>query len=92
MTVKVARKNLKNAAKEEVLLSSTTRGLALSRRFTRLGHNPLDEIRYTKRDSLITNPDGSVVFRMEGIEVPDSWSQLATDILISKYIDRKSVV
>jgi ribonucleoside-diphosphate reductase alpha chain len=34
---------------------------------------------------VITNPDGSVVFKMEGIEVPKGWSQLATDIVVSKY-------
>ncbi len=34
---------------------------------------------------MINNPDGSVVFKMEGAEVPSGWSQLATDIVVSKY-------
>ncbi|MCA9623453.1 MAG: vitamin B12-dependent ribonucleotide reductase, partial [Myxococcales bacterium] len=38
-----------------------------------------------KRTSVITNPDGSVVFKMEGAEIPAEWSQLATDIVVSKY-------
>jgi len=67
------------------------KGLNFQRRFTRKGKDPLDEIVYTKRDSLITNPDGSTVFRMEGAEVPESWSQLATDILVSKYFRKRGV-
>ncbi len=40
---------------------------------------------YERRSSIITNPDGSIVFKMEGAEIPSDWSQLATDIVISKY-------
>lgn len=56
-----------------------------------MGKDPLDDVAYVKRNSLITNPDGSVVFRMEGAEVPESWSQLATDILVSKYFRKRGV-
>jgi ribonucleoside-diphosphate reductase alpha chain len=62
-----------------------SRGLRVPRRFTAPGTDPLDVVSYERRSSTITNPDGSVVFKMEGAEVPASWSQLATDILISKY-------
>ncbi len=72
-------------------LLSKTNGLSIQRRFTKAGVSPLDEIKYIKRDSLITNPDGSVVFRMEGAQVPESWSQLATDILVSKYFRKRGV-
>jgi ribonucleoside-diphosphate reductase alpha chain len=61
------------------------RGVRVERRFTTAGTDPLDTIVYERRSSTITNPDGSIVFKMEGAEVPSSWSQLATDILISKY-------
>jgi ribonucleoside-diphosphate reductase alpha chain len=61
------------------------RGVRIERRFTAAGVDPLDAAVYERRSSTITNPDGSVVFKMEGAEVPASWSQLATDILISKY-------
>ena len=54
-------------------------------RFTTAASDPLDRVVYERRSSTITNPDGSIVFKMEGAEVPSSWSQLATDILISKY-------
>ncbi|MBI5536266.1 MAG: vitamin B12-dependent ribonucleotide reductase [Deltaproteobacteria bacterium] len=64
-------------------------GLSLSRRFTKTGQDPIADITWERRTSVINNPDGSVVFKLEGIEVPAQWSQLATDIVVSKYF-RKS--
>jgi len=66
-------------------------GIPVERRFTHVGGDPLAEIEYTKRSSLITNPDGSVVFKMEDVEVPKDWSQLATDIVVSKYFRKAGV-
>jgi ribonucleoside-diphosphate reductase alpha chain len=59
--------------------------------FTHQGENPLDQVRYVKRTSVISNPDGSQVFRMDAVEVPEGWSQLATDILASKYFRKAGV-
>ena len=39
----------------------------------------------------IKNPDGSVVFRLDGIEVPEHWSQVAADILAQKYFRKAGV-
>jgi ribonucleoside-diphosphate reductase alpha chain len=61
------------------------RGVRVERHFTAAGSDPLDTVVYERRSSIITNPDGSIVFKMEGAEVPAGWSQLATDILTSKY-------
>ena len=70
------------------------RGVAMPRVFTHTGIDPLDAgapgpggvpLSYERRSSIITNPDGSIVFKMEGAEIPAGWSQLATDIVISKY-------
>ncbi|AKF10436.1 vitamin B12-dependent ribonucleotide reductase [Sandaracinus amylolyticus] len=66
-------------------------GLRIARRWTRSGVEPLDEIIYELRDSVITNPDGSVVFEMRGAEIPEDWSQLATDIAVSKYFRKAGV-
>jgi ribonucleoside-diphosphate reductase alpha chain len=63
----------------------TDGGVSIERRFTQPGENPLETASYTRRDSVITNPDGSVVFELRGAEVPEGWSQLATDIAVSKY-------
>jgi ribonucleoside-diphosphate reductase alpha chain len=60
-------------------------GLPVGRHFTQPGENPLETAAYERRNSVITNPDGSVVFELKGAEVPQGWSQLATDIAVSKY-------
>ena len=65
--------------------------MKLTRRFTAAGIDPLDQVEYEKRASVITNPDGSVVFEAKEAEVPKGWSQLATDILISKYFRKAGV-
>ncbi len=65
--------------------------LQLKRRHTKKGVSPLDEIEYETRSAQISNPDGSIVFEMKDVEVPKDWSQLATDILISRYFRRAGV-
>ncbi|RYE81068.1 MAG: vitamin B12-dependent ribonucleotide reductase [Myxococcales bacterium] len=65
--------------------SGKVRGVAMPRHYTQPGIDPLDEVTWEKRTSVITNPDGSVVFKMTGAEIPAGWSQLATDIAVSKY-------
>ncbi len=87
MSVKLAQKS-EGRTKKETRLGA---GIAIDRRFTRPGVNPLDEIEYARRTSVITNPDGSVVFKMDNIEVPKEWSQLATDIIVSKYFRKAGV-
>lgn len=87
MSVKVARRSA--GAEREVIRSGS--GLQFKRQFTQEGINPLDEVRYTYRSSVITNPDGSIVFKMENVEVPETWSQLATDIIVSKYFRKAGV-
>lgn len=67
------------------------KGLVLKRNFTQKGINPLDAIEYERRISRITEPTGEIVFELKNIEVPKSWSQLATDILASKYCRRAGV-
>ncbi|MFO0648526.1 MAG: vitamin B12-dependent ribonucleotide reductase [Polyangiales bacterium] len=60
----------------------------VSRRYTTPGVDPLTAVEYDRRDSVISNPDGSVVFATRGAEIPRTWSQLATDIVVSKYFRR----
>ena len=69
----------------------TAAGLRVPRRFTKPGVNPLDQVRWDKRKTVISNPDGSVVFQMHDVEVPAEWSQLATDIVVSKYFRKAGV-
>ena len=59
--------------------------MKITRQFTTAGQDVYESVEWAKRSSRIANPDGSVVFEMTGAEVPASWSQLATDIMVSKY-------
>ncbi|MCX6140804.1 MAG: vitamin B12-dependent ribonucleotide reductase [Candidatus Kapabacteria bacterium] len=63
----------------------------ISRRFTTSGTSPYDMFRYTLRDSVLRNQGGKEIFRMEKIEVPEAWSQVATDILAQKYFRKAGV-
>ncbi len=67
------------------------KGMKIARRYSQPGTSPLDAIRYERRDSVITNPDGSVVFEMRGAEIPETWSQLASDIAMSKYFRKAGI-
>jgi ribonucleoside-diphosphate reductase alpha chain len=66
-------------------------GATFKPRYTELGADALKNVVWERRQSLITNPDGSVVFKMEGAEIPAEWSQLATDIVISKYFRKAGI-
>ncbi|MEK6969602.1 MAG: adenosylcobalamin-dependent ribonucleoside-diphosphate reductase [Nanoarchaeota archaeon] len=67
------------------------RGLEISRYFTKEGTNPFDLCIYEERSSVIKNPDGSIIFQMDNVEVPRTWSQVATDILAQKYFRKTGV-
>src|SRR3954470_16236680 len=62
--------------------------MLIRRFFTTEGKSPYEGIPFHTVTSEIRNPDGSVVFRQEGMEVPDSWSQVACDVMAQKYFRR----
>ncbi len=65
--------------------------MKITRKFTVQGQDPFATVKWAKRTSKITNPDGSVVFQMDDAEVPETWSQLATDIMVSKYFRKAGI-
>ncbi len=76
------------------IVSSTTlasagtggvRGLTFERRWTKPGVHPYDELTWAIRTASIGNESGKVVFEQPDVEVPESWSQLATNVVVSKY-------
>ncbi len=69
----------------------TGKGLAFQRYFTKQGVNVYDLFKYEKRTSVIRNPAGDAVFEMKNVEVPETWSQVATDILAQKYFRKAGV-
>ncbi|MFN2463662.1 MAG: vitamin B12-dependent ribonucleotide reductase [Candidatus Dormibacteria bacterium] len=60
-------------------------GLKVDRRFTRPGVHPFDEIEWELRSATITNEKGEVVFEQKDVEIPKAWSQMATNVVVSKY-------
>ena len=68
-----------------------SRGLHIARRFTAKGRDIYGMFSFESRHSEIREPDGTVVFSAEGIEVPSTWSQTATDILAQKYLRKSGV-
>ena len=76
-----------NAVRQEQL------GLAMriERRNTTEGQSPYAGIDFRLTTSEIKNPDGSVVFRLENVEIPEFWSQVASDVLAQKYFRKAGV-
>src|SRR5262245_3226835 len=70
---------------------SKSKGLKIKRVYTTPGVDPYDTIEWDRRSSKISNPDGSTVFKLENLEIPKSWTQLATDIIASKYFRKAGV-
>jgi ribonucleoside-diphosphate reductase alpha chain len=65
--------------------------MIITRRYTTDGQDPFAATLFVPRTSRITNPDGSVVFEMKDLQAPESWSQVAVDILAQKYFRRAGV-
>jgi ribonucleoside-diphosphate reductase alpha chain len=60
-------------------------GLQVARRFTTAGVHPFDEVTWERRTASISNEKGEMVFEQRECEVPASWSQMATNVVVSKY-------
>jgi ribonucleoside-diphosphate reductase alpha chain len=65
--------------------------MKVTRRFTHAGTDPYESIRFVERSSEIRNPDGSLVFSMDGVMAPEGWSQVAVDVLVQKYFRKAGV-
>ena len=70
---------------------NSKKGLDFSRHYTQEGVSPYDMFQYEMRTSVIRNPNGEKVFEMNNVEVPEHWSQIATDILAQKYFRKAGV-
>ena len=65
--------------------------MKITRRFTTEGRDAYESVAFRSVSSEIRNPDGSVVFSAENVEVPAEWSQVACDILAQKYLRKAGV-
>jgi ribonucleoside-diphosphate reductase alpha chain len=64
---------------------STVKGLTWPRKFTRPDIHPYDELEWELRTAAISSETGKTVFEQKDVEVPKAWSQLATNVVVSKY-------
>ncbi|MCP4606656.1 MAG: vitamin B12-dependent ribonucleotide reductase [Proteobacteria bacterium] len=65
-------------------------GLKFSRVLTQVGLHPYEEVKWEKRLATITNEKGEKIFELDDVEVPTGWSQLATNVVVSKYFRSSS--
>src|SRR5271165_2277225 len=65
--------------------------MRIERRYTKEGQSPYADIAFRLTVSEIRNPDGSVVFHADSVEVPEQWSQVASDVLAQKYFRKAGV-
>ena len=60
-------------------------GLVVDRRYTEPGKDPYDQIEWELRAAIISGEGGETVFEQKDVEIPKTWSQLATNVVVSKY-------
>lgn len=84
-----SKKALKHPQDKPEQTDLSTKGLHIQRLFTKVEMEAFNMVDYDLRESRITEPNGTVVFEMKNVEVPSSWSQLATDILAQKYFRKR---
>ena len=65
--------------------------MRISRQYTHTGQDAFAGLQFIPRTSRIVNPNGSIVFEMKEVIVPEGWSQVAVDILAQKYFRRAGV-
>jgi ribonucleoside-diphosphate reductase alpha chain len=65
--------------------------MRIERRYTKEGQSPYADIAFRLTVSEIRNPDGSIVFHADNVEVPEQWSQVASDVLAQKYFRKAGV-
>src|SRR6056297_3289757 len=65
--------------------------MKIERRFTTAGKDAYDSVEFVTTSSEIRNPDGTTVFKLDDLEVPKAWSQVASDVIAQKYFRKAGV-
>ena len=65
--------------------------MKIERKFTQAGQDAYAELEFVTTSSEIRNPDGTVVFKLDDVEVPAKWSQVASDVIAQKYFRKAGV-
>jgi len=75
----------KSGSRSGARKAGARKGLSISRHFTQSGQDPFDAVEWSLRTATIANEKGETVFEQSDVEVPSTWSQLATNVVVSKY-------
>lgn len=73
----------------EVPTEDGSKGMVFSHYFSKPGVHPFEEIEWDRREAVISDASGKTIFKQTGVEVPKFWSQLATNVVVSKYFHGK---
>jgi len=65
--------------------------MKIDRNFTKAGQDAYAELAFRSATSEIRNPDGTIVFSLENCEIPQGWSQVASDVIAQKYFRKAGV-
>ena len=65
--------------------------MKIERKFTKAGQDAYANIEFVTTSSEIRNPDGTIVFQLDNVEVPKAWSQVASDLIAQKYFRKAGV-
>ncbi|WP_058316153.1 vitamin B12-dependent ribonucleotide reductase [Cognatishimia activa] len=65
--------------------------MKIERKFTKAGQDAYADLDFISTTSEIRNPDGSIVFQAENVEIPAKWSQVASDVIAQKYFRKAGV-
>ena len=65
--------------------------MKIERQFTEAGKGAYVDLDFVTTVSEIRNPDGTIVFRLDDVEVPRTWSQVASDVIAQKYFRKAGV-
>ncbi len=84
-TEKVEAMKTGEVSKKESSTRNAKDGFVIEQTFSTPGEHPFDQISWEKRSARITDDKGEVIFEQNDIEVPADWSQLATNVVVSKY-------
>ncbi|WP_323782223.1 vitamin B12-dependent ribonucleotide reductase [Thalassovita sp.] len=65
--------------------------MKIERKFTKAGQDAYDDLDFVTTSSEIRNPNGTIVFKLDNVEIPSSWSQVASDVIAQKYFRKAGV-
>src|SRR5260370_1849841 len=85
MEISTPLRSRSNPTKPVRRKETRTGGIAVERFFTKPGIDVFDTCEWELRSAIITNERGEVVFEQKDVEMPKFWSQMATNVVVSKY-------